>query len=74
MRSDFAALIEAILGFVCALTGHFRGCWLLNKFGPTRRLHNWSVFTSRTHHWDNPDTAGQALLGSSSMSTVKTVH
>ena len=34
-------VVESILGYGCALTGHFHGCWVLN--GPLNRLWDWST-------------------------------
>ena len=44
MKLWLAEVIEVGGDFLCALLGHFYGCWLVNhRWSPLRPLHRWAV-------------------------------
>jgi hypothetical protein len=42
MKRYAAELVELAFCFLCALTNHARGCWLLNN-SPLRRMYWWAI-------------------------------
>lgn len=55
MKRYIGDVIEAAGDWLCVLTGHWHGCWLLNQ-SPVRRIFWWAL----NARWGDPSHRGHA--------------